>query len=305
MTSNTRAHVRRAQLTKDIHYAIGLSKIPPYPADGFQKKGRPIPFPRADENIEAATYYLNRVMRPLHGRIPQFIDLPPYRNAIVRKVLNYLLRANILNIEQAHKHGRNALVAGLYLSFNSNLIISPIGYGSILKRARQQQHHAHLAKLSARPAKVRPRRVLWQADDYKLEELTDPWHFRDEAIAMINCLDECEPLSFAPPGFYPHASIYANATTLGLFRVFSFGTTQRPFVDILYIPMSNQITQMLGQGNDPITPDDVFFPWLIDALTALRTILPGFRIIPDHLSPRTFKHIQNLAGVDPQANLPL
>lgn len=241
--------------------------------------GKPIPFWHRPKDLRRAAMLVYLVLRPAVIEHEHPVCETPYRLALMRKVMVYLVRSGRCShdIEALTNDMRSA---GHYIAKHPNIVRRRAGLATILA----------LAELSHRrprqPMDVPPRPLLWHNGDYRLEELTHPSHLRKDGQLMRNCLAR----SGRQAG--PPTVDYADLIAEGTLRIFSFGTCDRPLVNISYNPRYGMLCNILGVTNTELKGDEPFMPALRDAVTALGPILGIFDFETDRWLPtrRTRRH---------------
>ena len=121
------------------------------------------------------------------------------------------------------------------------------------------------------------RPVRWRSANgiYMIEELTHPYHVMAEGIALRHCIDSIYHADMEKHGVT--AGTFASAYYLQYwldvraqkYRLFSFADTDGPLVTIALHRQRRVINQLGPRKGTGISADDVFFPYLIQAILHL------------------------------------
>lgn len=240
--------------------------------------GKPIPF-YGRQHIARAGVLIYLVLRPALYDYDHPICHTSCRLALMRKVMAYLVHSGRFPHDvKALTHDMRS--AGHYIAKYPDITRRRTGLATILALAELSQ------RCPRKPIPVPPRPLLWHNGDYLLEELTHAAHLRKDGYLMRNCLAGAGRQA-APP-----MVDYADLIADGTLRIFSFGTCDRPLVNISYNPRYGMLCNILGVTNTELKGDEPFMPALRDAVTALGPILGIFDFETDRWLPtrRTRRH---------------
>ena len=170
-------------------------------------------------------------------------------------------------------------VASLQRAINvrPSIITSRAGIAAMLRFAAQQEQQQ--TKQLARDA-VKPRRPVWASGAYTLTEMTDPYHLREDGLAVGHCSGShydqgyLSTLSEIPTGRERlYALAYWRQMFHGHMRIFTLHEATKPVATMAYAVHTHRLCELEVAGHVFVAEHPLLRP-LCEAITHLRTLMP-------------------------------
>lgn len=233
-------------------------------------------FCRDEATRRQAVILACEVMGCVRARAPMAYDNDRAREQIMRRLFIHLVRARRQTPASIWVFTRHAVDAVWAMPIAASQRHVPIIFAGLL---RMNTPPMHAAKLFL-PQDTPPRPVLWESDNgmFRLEELTHPFHVMAEGFALGHCIDTkyhpdlekhgVKPGTFASGYYLEYWCNIRQRRSL----TFSFGDADGPLVTINFDRERRAIDQLGPRKNAGMSPKDVFFPYLIQAIEHLARI---------------------------------
>lgn len=229
------------------------------------------------------------VMESFHARAPEIYDNDDARAGILRKLFIHLVRSRRQTEPTIWVFSRHALEAVKPVAESATPLNAPMYYAAVLRLTTPALPVAKLQLPAGKPA----RPVLWRSNNgmFRLEELTHPFHVMAEGFALRHCIDSLYVKDREYHGVT--SATFASAHYLHYWRsiqerrsrIFSFGDADGPLVTISLKRCGNIINQLGPRKGSGISHEDVYFPYLIQAILHLSRLHPPLCVGGDDFFP--------------------